>query len=412
MPLTDTACKNAKPTDNNKARKMADGHGLYLEVMPSGARYWRLKYRFMEKEKRLALGVYPDVTLGQARQKGEGARKLLANGVDPSFAKKEQKRQATLNAENTFAAIAREWHEKNLVRWSDRHGETIIHRLEVDIFPLIGHRPIKEISAPELLDTLRKIEKRGAIEMSHRSMQTCGQVFRYGVATGRAERNPAADLKGALKPVKHDHYASLDPQDLPAFLQALERNDARLYAHTRLAIRLMMLTFVRTGELIAAKWNEIDLEKGQWMIPAERMKMRKTHIVPLTPQTIALFRDLKALAGDRDFVFPSQINSKKHMSNNTILKALERMGYKGQMTGHGFRALAMSTIKEKLGYRHEVVDRQLAHAPRNKVDAAYDRAQFLEERGKMMQDWADYLTAMTDQEKIVVGSFRQVGFGS
>lgn len=395
MPLTDSACKNAKPTD--KARKMADAHGLYLEVMPSGARYWRLKYRFHGKEKRLALGVYPDISLAEAREKREQARKLLANGTDPGFAKKEEKRQAARNAENTFESAAREWHANKLESWTSHHAKYVLKRLEADIFPEIGYLPIADITAPQILDALRKIEKRGAQEIAHRAQQTTGQIFRYAIVTGLAERNPAADLKGALKPVKRSHYAALESGDLPTFIQALEKNDARLYPHTRLGMKLLMLTFVRTSELIAAKWEEIDLKEKRWVIPAHRMKMRKDHIVPLATQSLEILVELKALAGNREWVFPSQINPRKHMSNNTILKALERMGYKGQATGHGFRALAMSTIKEKLGYRHEVVDRQLAHAHRSKVDAAYDRAKFLDERTVMMQNWADYIEELSNK---------------
>jgi integrase len=310
-----------------------------------------------------------------------------------------------LNAANTFEGLAREWHERNIERWTPLYAQDILHRLEMDIFPQIGKRPIAGISPVHVLDALRKIEKRGAHEMSHRAMQYCGQIFRYAVVTGRAERNPASDLKGALKPAKHTHYAALEPKDLPEFLKTLERNDARLYVQTRLAIRLLMLTFVRTGELIKAAWDEFDLEAAEWSIPAERMKMRKPHIVPLSKQAIAIVRELHKLNGNRDWILASAAKPRQHMSNNTILKALERLGYKGRMTGHGFRALAMTTIKEKLKIPHEVVDRQLAHAPRSKVDAAYDRTKFLDERRKMMQKWADYIDAVAAGGKIIIGKF-------
>ncbi|HCU24973.1 MAG TPA: integrase [Deltaproteobacteria bacterium] len=389
MRLTDKACKNAKPA--SKPRKIADGHGLYLEIMPNGSKYWRLKYRFAGKEKRLALGVYPEVSLGEAREKREKARKLLASGSDPSSAKQEEKRRLLLNAENTFEAIAREWYAHHLEKWSDKHAQTILHRLETDLFPALGKRPLQEINPPELLNIVRKIEKRGAYELARRSVQYCGQIFRYAVVTGRADRNPAPELKGALKPVKKGHYAALDSKDLPEFLQKLSRNDARLFPLTRMAVELILLTFVRTGELIQAKWEEFDFAGKTWIIPAERMKMRQAHIVPLSRQVLSILEQIKLLSGNREWILPSQKNPRKHMSNNTILFALGRLGYKGQATGHGFRALAMSTIKEKLGYRHEVVDRQLAHAHRNSVDAAYDRAKFLEERRKMMQDWSNYI---------------------
>ncbi len=400
MKLTNTTCKNAKP--GTKARKISDGDGMYLEVMPNGSKYWRLKYRILGKEKRLALGVYPEVSLNEARDKRAQARKLLAEGSDPSLAKQEAKRIQTLNSQTTFEAITREWHAHFSSRWTERHAVYILRRLEADIFPSLGGRPITEITAPQLLDSLRKIEKRGAHEIAHRVLQMCGQVFRFAIATGRAERNPAADLKGALKPVQHGHYAALDIKDLPEFLGRLGRNEARLYVQTRLAIQLLMQTFVRTGELINARWNELRLEDAEWHIPAERMKMRQPHIVPLSRQSLELLEELKALNGHREWIFPNQHNPKKPMSNNTILFALKRLGYGGRATGHGFRALAMSTIKEKLNYRHEVVDRQLAHAPRSKVAAAYDRAKFLDERRKMMQEWADYLDQASQNSLNVV----------
>lgn len=406
MHLTNTACKNAKPAD--KPYRLADGGGMYLEVMPNGSRYWRLKYRFADKEKRLAFGVYPQVSLAEARECREAAKKQLAGGIDPSIAKQENKRQNAMNAENTFEAVAREWHEHQKARWSPAHATDILYRLEKDVFPILGNRPIADIKAPHILDNLRKIEKRGAHEMARRAVQYCGQIFRYAIVTGRADRDPTGDLRGALQPVPHGHYAAIDADELPEFLQTLANNDARLYIQTRLAVRLLMLTFVRTGEMIGAKWDEIDLDGGQWAIPAERMKMRRPHIVPLSKQAVEVLREQQKLTGQWEWVFPNQIHPRKHMSNNTVLCALKRLGYKGRMTGHGFRALAMSTIKEKLDYRHEVVDRQLAHAPRNKVDAAYDRAQFLTERRKMMQEWADYLDAVAGGGKVVVGKFRKL----
>jgi integrase len=407
MPLTDTACKNARP--KAKAYKKADSGGLYLHVMPNGSRYWRLKYRFGGKEKCLACGVYPEISLSTAREKRAVARKLLMEGTDPSSAKRGNRQLTALNAASTFEAVAREWHERNIERWTPRYAENILHRLEMDIFPVIGKRPVADISPVSVLDALRKIEKRGAKEMTRRAAQYCGQIFRYAVVTGRADRNPTADLKGALKPVRHGHFAALEPKDLPEFLHTLERNDARLFVLTRLAIRLMLLTFVRTGELINATWEEFDLVGAEWSIPAERMKMRKPHIVPLSKQAVAILRQLQTMNGNYQWVFASPTKPRRHMSNNTILKALERLGYKGRMTGHGFRALAMTTIKEKLKYPHEVVDRQLAHAPRNKVDAAYDRTKFLDERRKMMQAWADYADTVGSGGKVIAGKFGKSG---
>lgn len=393
MPLTDTACRNAKPKD--KPYKLADSAGLHLLVKPNGGRYWRLKYYFLGKEKLLSLGTYPEVSLADARDKREQARKLLTNDIDPAQAKRTAKLAKLINNENTFEAIAREWHSNKISSWTPRHGANILHRLEMDVFPAIGSRPINDIQAPELLSMLRKVESRGALEIAKRLSQTSGQIFRYSIATGRTKHNPIPNLKDALKPIVKGHFAAITVQELPAFLDALERNDARLYVLTRIAIRLMLLTFVRTGELIGAKWSEIHLNEAVWIIPAERMKMRSEHVVPLSKQAIMLIEQLKPLSEQRTNLFPNQARPTDHMSNNTILGALKRLGYQGKMTGHGFRALAMSTIKEKLGYRHEVVDRQLAHAPRNKVDAAYDRAKFLDERKVMMQQWANYLDSIS-----------------
>jgi integrase len=315
----------------------------------------------------------------------------LQEDIDPSEAKKENKRIFKVNAENTFESLAREWHETNLSKWTSIHGKTVLTRLERDIFPKIGRKPIKDMIAPDILEALRPIEKRGAIEIAHRMLQYCTAIFSFAIATGRCERNTAQDIKGALKPVVRGHYRSLDPKLIPEFITKLERNDARLFPHTRLSMKLMLLTFVRTGELIGAKWQEFDLQENQWIIPAERMKMKKAHIVPLSSQVLSILAELKTFSMASEYVFPHANSNKKHMSNNTILKAIERLGFKEETTGHGFRALAMTTIKEKLDYRHEVIDRQLAHTHKSKIDAAYDRAQFLDERKKMMQDWANFI---------------------
>jgi integrase len=389
MPLTSIACQNAKPKE--KPYKLSDSAGLYLEIAPAGHKYWRLKYRYLGKEKRIALGVYPETSLSDARDRRDAARKTLQAGTDPSFARQEQKRQAIQNAATTFEMVALEWHENNKDTWTARHREGLLNRLNKDIFPQIGKRPIADIKGLELLNAIRVIEKRGAYELAHRALQICGRVFRYGVATGRVERDPTPDLRGALKPVKGGHYAALEAKQLPEFIRVLNRNDARLYPQTIRAMKLIMLTFVRTGEMIKAKWDEFDFEQKQWTIPGERMKMRRDHIVPLSDQAIVLLKEQQKLTGKWEWVFPNQAAPRKHMSNNTILMALNRMGYKGLHTGHGFRALAMSTIKEQLGYRHEVVDRQLAHGHKDKIAAAYDRAQFLGERKKMMQEWANLL---------------------
>ena len=405
MPLTELKCKSAK--SQQKPYRITDGGGMYLEVMPNGSKYWRLKYRLMGKEKRLALGVYDTVSLAEAREGRDTAKKLIKAGEDPCFAKKEDRRERVLRAEHTFETVAREWHENKKAKWSPRYAANILDRMETDVFPYVGSRPIAEIAPLELLETIKRIEKRGANEVARRALQLSGQVFKYAIATARAVRNPAPDLTGALTAYKKTHYAALEAKDLPEFLDKLERNDARLYQQTRNAVRLLMMTFTRTTELIHAKWGEFDIENARWEIPAERMKMRKPHIVPLSKQALAILKEQKELSGKWEWVFPNSVRPIKPMSNNTILFAIGRLGYKGKMTGHGFRALAMSTIKENLGYRHEVVDRQLAHAHRNEVDAAYDRAQFLTERKKMMQEWSDYLDAVASGGKVVVGNFKK-----
>jgi integrase len=406
MTLTNLDCKNAKYAQGRN-NKLADGGGLYLHVMPSNAKIWRQKYRFVGKENILTHGPYPLVSLIEAREKRESAKKMLLAGINPATAREEKRQATVLSANTTFELVAREWHKLHKGRWTPSYANDILHRLEMDIFSEIGKLPISEVKPIQVLNALRLIEKRGAHEMARRSMQYCSQIFRYAVITERADRDATTELKGALEPFKHGHYAALETDDLPAFLQALERNDARLYVQTRHAIQLLMLTFVRTGELIGAKWSEFNLAGAEWIIPAERMKMRRPHIVPLSKQALAILEEQKKLTGNWEWIFPNQVRPRDHMSNNTILKALERLGYKGRMTGHGFRALAMSTIKEKLDYRHEVVDRQLAHAPANKVDAAYDRAKFLSERRKMMQEWSDYLDKVSGTGKIIHVDFAQ-----
>ena len=391
MALTDIKCKNTKPTD--KPQKLGDSGGLYLHVMPNGAKYWRMKYRIHGKEKLLALGVYPETTLSEARDKRDAARKLVAQGTDPSAQKKEEKHLAAFNAENTFEPLAREWHSKNKAKWKEKHGQDILTRLEKDIFPEIGKLPVRKITAPRLLAAIHKMEKRGAHELARRARGACEQIFAYGIGTGKADRNIALDLRGTLEAFKRGHYAAFDADELPEFLAKLEKNEARLYPQTIRATKLLMLTFVRTSELINASWDEFDFEKKVWNIPAERMKKGRPHLVPLSWQAIALFDEQKEDTNifQTPYVFPSQIEPRKPMSNGTFLGGIKRLGYKGEMTGHGFRSLAMSTIKERLGYRHEIPDLQLAHSKGNKIDAAYDRAKFINERTKMMQDWADYI---------------------
>lgn len=382
--LTDIVIKGAKPRE--KPYKLFDERGLFMLVTPKGARWWRLKYRVEGKEKLLSLGVYPDVSLKDARQRRDDLRQQLASGVDPSAKRKAEK----IAAADTFEAVAREWFEKFSTNWAETHSEKIIRRLEADIFPWVGSRPIGEITAPELLACLRRVESRGALDTAHRAHQNCGQIFRYAIATGRAERDPAADLRGALPPVNGGHFATItDPAGIGALLRAIDGYDGTFVG--RCALRLAPLVFVRPGELRAAEWSELDLDNAEWRIPAERMKARVVHIVPLSTQAVAILRELQPLTGSGRYVFPSLHTPARPMSENTINGALRRLGYSGnQMTGHGFRSMA-STLLNEQGWNRDAIERQLAHGERDEVRAAYNYAQHLPERRKMMQSWADNL---------------------
>lgn len=392
MPLTDTAIRNAKPAA--KPVRLFDAGGLYLEVAPSGGKWWRLKYRVDGKEKRLSLGVYPDVSLKAARERRDEARALLAAGVDPGAQRKAQKLAGAERAANSFEAIAREWYAKHAPTWAPGHGEKIIRRLERDVFPWLGARPVAELSAPELLAVLRRIEARGAIETAHRARQTCGQVLRYAIATGRAARDPCADLRGALPPVKGTHFAAVtDPAAVAALLRAIDAYAGAFV--TRCALKLAPLVFVRPGELRKAEWSEFDLEGAQWSIPGARMKMRTAHLVPLSTQALAILHELHALSGRGRYVFPGARSATRPMSDNAILAALRRMGYgKDEMSGHGFRAMARTILDEVLGVRPDFIEHQLAHEVRDPNGRAYNRTAHLAERRRMMQQWADYLDAL------------------
>jgi len=386
MSLSDAKARNAKP--KAKPYKIADGEGLFLLVTPSGSKYWRLKYFFAGKEKLLALGVYPDVTLADARDRKANARKVLAAGNDPAEVKKEAKREAVLRSANAFESVAREWFEKRKHQWAASSADLALARLETHILPKLGDRPVAEINAPEVFAMLRIIEGRGTLETARRVMQMCGQIFSYAIATGRAERNPVPDLRGAIKTPVIRHHAFLKASELPLYLKKLESYDGD--PQTKLALRFLLLTFVRTNELRGARWTEIDWDNNEWRIPAERMKMKELHIVPLSRQAIAVLRELEKLTGIRQYLFPNQHNPSTFMSENTMLYALYRMGYHSRTTGHGFRSTA-STILNEYGFRADVIERQLAHTERNTVRAAYNHAQYLPERRKMMQWWADYL---------------------
>ncbi len=385
--LTDRAIKNAKAS--TKIKKLSDGDGLVLVVYPNGSKYWVYRYRHLGREKTLSLGIYPEVTLAEARLKLMDARKLKSQGQDPSETRKELRRQAIVSAENGFEAIAREWIAAKSSGWTPRYAQFIVQRMENDLFPTLGTRPIKDITPPELLSVVRLIEQRGALDLANRALQYCGQVFMFAIATGRAERNPANDLKGALKTHVKKHFAHLKAIDLPEFLEKLEAYTGD--RQTLLAVKLLMLTFVRTTELRGAEWAEIDLEKAEWRIPGERMKMRREHIVPLSRQAVAVLKELQCLNGKWKYVFPNPFKPIKHMSENAVLYALYRMGYHSRATGHGFRHTASTVLNESGLFHGDVIERQLAHVQGNKVRGVYNHAEYLPERRKMMQWWADYL---------------------
>ena len=390
MPLTDTACKKATCPEGRPSVRLADEKALYLEVTAAGGKYWRWKYRHGGKEKRLALGVYPDVSLAQARQARDDARKALKDGTDPGQIKREAKLASAFDQANTFEAVARLWWEHWRDGKSPRHADYALKRLEADAFPVLGNRPIASIKAKDLTQMAKAVQGRGAIDLAHRVLQMAGQVLRYAVAHDLIDRNPAADVKPSdtLKSRKKENYARLDEKELPELLRKIEAYQGGPY--TRLAMQLMALTFVRTSELIAARWAEFDLAAAEWRIPPERMKMKTPHIVPLSPQAVEVLKVLHTLSGGRVLLFPGERDHDKPMSNNTILMALARMGYKGRMTGHGFRGVA-STILHEQGYAHHAIELQLAHQERNEVSAAYNHALYLKDRRVMMCDWANHL---------------------
>lgn len=384
MPLSDTAARQAKFT--GKQQKLSDEKGLFLLITSSG-KYWRLKFRFGGKEKVLALGVYPEVSLKEARVKREEARRLLADGIDPSLARKQSKVVSRLASENSFEVIAREWHQSQLARWSPIHAQRVIDSLEADAFPDLGLVPVAELTAPIMLDALRKIEARGATETAGRVLQRISSVMRYAIQTGRVSYNPAQDLKGALRATKQEHRPALPRADLPEFYRRLVAEP--LNPATRLAIHLLMLTMTRPGEVRFARWDEFDMVRAEWRIPAERMKMRVPHIVPLSRQALAVLEELRQISGHCELLFPSERKLTNPISENTLSYAMGRMGYKGIATPHGFRALA-STILNEEGFDPDVIERQLAHAERNKVRAAYHRAEYLDDRRKLLQWLADF----------------------
>lgn len=390
MPLTKIECDHAACPVDRPMIRLSDEKGMYLEVTKAGGKYWRLKYRHGGKEKRVALGVYPAVSLAQARSARDKVRDTLAKGDDPAQIKREAKLTKAINDVNTFEAVARQWWAHWKGPKTARHSDYVLRRLEADVFPALGARPVASITAPQLLAMAKGIEARGAVDIAKRSLQTCGQIMRFAVAHGLIERNPAADVKpaDALKPHKKTNYARLDTKEMPELLRKIEAYQGN--SITRLAMKLMALTFVRTGELIGARWAEFDLEAVQWRIPAERMKMRTPHIVPLAPQAVEVLQVLHTISGERALLFPGERDHEKTMSNNTILQALERMGFKGRMTGHGFRGVA-STLLHEQGHGHHLIELQLAHQERDSVSASYNHATYLADRTAMMHAWANQL---------------------
>ena len=410
MPLTDIAIKNAK-TDA-KPLKLFDSGGLSLLVTPAGGKWWRLKYRYSGKEKLLSLGIYPDVPLAGrqdkktglwiegAREKRDHARKLLACKIDPAESRRAEKAAGAVAGQNTFEVIAREWHAKQSGSWAKVTADAKLVRLEADLFPGIGKKPIRDLNAPALLKVLQAVEGRGANELARRVRQILGQIFRYAISTGRISVNPAADLAGALPPANPVHHAAItEPKAVGGLMRAIQ--DYQGEPVTRAALRLAPLVFVRPGELRAAEWEEFDLDEATWRIPGERMKMREAHIVPLSKQAVAVLRELSSHTGNGRFVLPSIRSRARPMSENPVNAALRRLGYtKAEMTGHGFRSMA-STLLNEQGWHRDAIERQLAHAERDTIRAAYNRAEHLPERKRMMQAWADYLDKVASGAKVV-----------
>jgi integrase len=394
--LTDIKLKSLKPKE--KLYSVTDEKGLSIEISPKGGRWWRFKYRFGGKQKRLSLGTYPDISLKEARERRDDLRKKVANGIDPADVRKAEK--VAQAGADSFEFVAREWHSKHKANWSASHANRTIERFEKNVFPWLGNKQINSIKPPELLAVIRKVESRGALDTAHRVHQQCGQIFRYAVATGRAERDIAADLRGALPPVKAKHHASItEPVKVGELMRAIQEYSGQFV--TACALKLAPLVFVRPGELRNAEWSEFDLDNAEWRIPAEKMKMKAPHIVPLSHQAVIVIKDLQALTGEGKYLFPSNRTKTRPMSDNTVNAALRRLGYsKDEMTGHGFRSMASTMLNEQ-GWNRDAIERQLAHSERDDVRAAYNYAEYLPERTKMMQAWADYLDGLAKGADVI-----------
>lgn len=389
MALTARQVETARPRE--KEYKLADERGLFLLVKPNGGRYWRMKYRVAGKEKKLSIGVYPDISLAEARLKRDDARKILAEGGDPSEKKQLEKLTKKLTVENTFKALALEWHHHKLASWSESYAESVLEALEKDIFPHVGKRPVAEILPLEMLEVLRMIEKRGALEKMRKVRQYCNQIFRYAIATGRATINPAAELTGTLTPPKTEHFPHLTVHELPEFLDKLAAYHGSPI--TRIATSLLLLTGVRTIELRAAEWSEFDFDNALWSIPEARMKMRRKHLVPLSDQVVAILRELQTLTGQYRLVFPGRCDINKPMSEASVNMVLKRIGYDKRATGHGFRH-TLSTVLHEQGFNSAWIEMQLAHIDKNSIRGTYNHALYLDDRRVMMQWYADFIDTL------------------
>ncbi|HHR5954291.1 tyrosine-type recombinase/integrase [Providencia zhijiangensis] len=402
MKLTVKQIDSSKPKE--KDYKLSDGGGLYLLVKTNGGKYWRLKYRIDGKEKLLAIGIYPTVTLADARRKRDDAKRLLADGIDPNQQRKEQKQASKIDSVNTFKNIALEWYGGRKDRWSVGYRDDMMDAFEKDVFPYIGNRPIAEIKPMELLEVLSIMEKRGATEKLKKVRQRCGEVWKYAIITGRAEYNPAPDLASAFVPHKREHYAHLSVSELPEFLSSIDKYMGSQIV--RVALRVLILTGVRPGELRKAEWSEINFDTGVWEIPAEKMKMRRPHIVPLSEQVIDLLKQIHPISGSYQYIFPSRTDYRKHISDMALNTMIRRMGYSGRATGHGFRH-TMSTILHEQGYNTAWIETQLAHVDKNSIRGTYNHAQYIDGRREMLQWYADYMGALENGDNVVHGNFKR-----
>lgn len=392
MALTDLKIRATKPLA--KDYKLCDREGLYILVHKNGSKYWRLKYRYNNKEKTYAIGLYPDISLAEARDESYRLKKLLKQGIDPNAQKLELKQRGHIDEQNTFKSVALEWHSKNLKKWTEKHQRKIKRWINDEIIPAIGHLPISEVKTPDIVTVIRKIELRGSIDVARRVLNVCSQILRYGMPLGLCEHDVTLGLSKTLEYAKRKNHKCIKIEEFPELLKKIEKHNCSLV--TKCALKMIGLTFVRSTELREARWNEIDFEKAEWRIPAERMKMNNLHIVPLSKQALAILKSLKAINLSDEIVFPNQNNFRKVISENTMLYALYDMGYNNRMTVHGFRQLASTILNEK-GFNSDAIERQLSHSERNNVRRAYNHAQYLSERKQIMQWWADYIDNLTHE---------------